>query len=259
MSAASPFAQAGRRGAVVAGFDGSDRAWEAVHWAAAEAAHRRRPLLLVHAHLASVTSAWGTVAAPGWGAAAVFDNTPLLREAEEQLLMAAEVCRRGEPGLDVSVEVLEGRTSAVLTEVARSVQAELVVVGTSGQWALSRVLLGSKATDLAHDVDVPVVAVRSGPADRSGPVVVAVNGTAECMTAVQFAASQAERHSCELRPVHEDSRMLLDHSEGARLLVVSDHGDSAVQRALFGSVIRTALTRAPCPVAVVPKAATAGP
>lgn len=258
MTAADPFAEIGHRGGVVAGFDGSDRAWQAVRWAAAEAAHRLCPLLLVHAHLNAVTSAWGTVAAPGWGAAVVFDDTPLLRQAEDHLRAAAEECRRREPGLDVDVKVVSGRASPALIEAARTVDAELVVVGVSQQWALSRALLGTTASDLAHHADLPIVAVGKGPADENGPVVVAIDDTPDCMPAVRFASRYAERHACELRPVHQDTGTLLNQSEEARLLVVSDHGDGAVQRALFGSVSRTALHHASCPVAVVPTAHTSG-
>lgn len=254
MSAANPFVEVGRRGGVVAGFDGTDHAWEAVRWAAAEAAHRFCPLLLVHAHQPAVTSAWGTVAAPGWGAAAVFDDTSLLRQAEDQLHSAAEECRRREPGLDVEVKLVAGRASPALVEAARTVDAELLVVGTSGQWALPRALIGSTATDLVHDANRPVVAVRGGPADRRAPVVVAVDDTADSMPAVRFASRYAERRACELRPVHDDQKTLLDQSEHAQLLVVSDHGEGAVHRALFGSVSHSALNHASCPVAVVPSA-----
>ncbi|WP_434445298.1 universal stress protein [Lentzea sp. E54] len=252
MSAANPFAEPGRRGGVVAGFDGSDRACEAILWAAAEAAHRRLPLLLVHAHLTAVTSAWGTVAAPGWGAAAVFDDTPLLRQAEEQVAAAALECRRAQPGLDVDIEVVPGRAATALAETARTVDADLLVVGPPEPGVLARVVASSTAGELVHRADRPVVAVRGGPANRSGPVVVGVDGTAETMPALRFASAYADRHGCELRPVREDVDPLLDESEHARLLVVRDRGHGVVHRAVFGSVSRAALTHARCSVAVVP-------
>lgn len=254
MSAANPFVQVGHRGGVVAGFDDTEHAWEAIRWAAAEAAHRFCPLLLVHAHLTTVTSAWCTVAAPGWDATAMFDDAPLLRQAQEQVHAAAEECLRREPGLDVDVKVVAGRASPALIEAARTVDAELLVVGMSGQWALSRSLIGSTATDLAHNADRPVVAVRTGSTDTNGPVVVAVDDTADSTPAVRFASRYAERHACELRPVQDDPQTLLEQSERAQLLVVSDHGEGAVHRALFGSVSHSALNHASCPVAVVPSA-----
>lgn len=257
MSAANPFVESGHRGGVVAGFDGSDRARAAIRWAAVEAAHRRRPLLLVHAQLTAVTSAWGTVAAPGWGAAAVFDDTPLLRQAEEQVCAAAEECRRLEPGLDVEAQVVAGRTAPTLLEAARTVDAELLVVGKSGPGVLPRTVIGCTATDLVHQADQPVVAVRGEPADRSGPVVVGVDGTAESIPALQFASAYADRHACELRPVHDDVDTLLEHSGQAQLLVVRDRGHGVVHRAMFGSVSRAALSRASCSVAVVPSAPVA--
>lgn len=254
MSAANPFAEVGHKGGVVAGFDDAHHAWQAIRWAATEAAHRFCPLLLVHAHATTVTSAWGTVATPGWEAAAVFDDRPLLQQAQEQVHAAAEECRRLEPGLDVDVKIVAGRASPALIEAARTVDAELLVVGMSRQWALSRSLIGSTATDLVHDGDRPVVAVRGGPTDTSRPVVVAVDNTADSMPAVRFASSYAERHACELRPVQDDPKTLLEQSEHAQLLVVSDHGEGAVHRALFGSVSHTTLNHASCPVAVVPSA-----
>ncbi|MCX2948914.1 universal stress protein [Lentzea sp. NEAU-D7] len=254
MSAANPFAESGHRGGVVAGFDGSDCARGAILWAAAEAAHRRRSLLLVHAQLTAITSAWGTVAAPGWGAAAVFDDTPLLRQAEEQVRAAAEECRQLEPGLDVEARVVAGRAAPTLLEAARTVDAELLVVGMSGLGVLPRTLIGCTATDLVNQADQPVVAVHGGPAHRSGPVVVGVDGTAETMSALQFASTYADRHACELRPVHDDVDTLLAHSEEAQLLVVRDRGHGVVHRAVFGSVSRAALSRALCSVAVLPSA-----
>ncbi|SMD24696.1 universal stress protein [Lentzea albidocapillata] len=252
MSAANPFVEVGHRGGLVVGFDGSDPAWEAVRWAADEAAHRFCPLLLVHAHLTSVTSAWGAVAAPGWGPAAVFDDTSLVRQAEENVAVAAEECRRLEPGLEVDVKVVGGRATPALIEAARTVDAELLVVGMSHQWALPRALIGSTVTSLVHDVDRPVVAVRGGQVGRSGPVIVGVDDSPDSMPAVRFAAGYAKRHACELRPVRDDAKTLLEQSEDAQLLVVSDRGDNAVHRALFGSVSHTALNHASCPVAVVP-------
>lgn len=254
MSAANPFAEAGLRGGVVAGFDGSDGAREAVRWSAAEAARRRCPLLLVHAHLTAVTNTWGTVAAPGWGATAVFDDTPLVRRAEEEVSAAAEECRRQEPGLDVDVKVVAGRTAPALVEAARTVNAELLVVGMSASGVLPRTLIGSTATDLVHQAEHPVVAVHGGPATRTGPVVVGVDDTTETMPALRFASAYADRHACELRPVQDDVDTLLDQSEHAQLLVVRDRGHGAVHRAVFGSVTHTALSHASCSVAVVPGA-----
>lgn len=255
MCTANPFAGLGHRGGVVAGCDGSDHAREAVRWAAAEAACRHCALLLVHAHLTPVTNTWGTVATPGWGGAPIFDDTHLVRQAEEHLDAVAEECRREEPGLGVGTIVVAGRASPALAEAARTVNAELLVVGMSGLRALPRALLGSTATDLVHHAHRPVAAVRGVPVARNGPVVVGVGDTTASLPAVHFASGYAERRACELRHVHDDPvDALLQQSEHAQLLVVSDHSHGAVHRALFGSASHAALYNASCPVVVVPSA-----
>ncbi|WP_260478955.1 universal stress protein [Kibdelosporangium aridum] len=49
------------------------------------------------------------------------------------------------------------------------------------------------------------------------------------------------------RPTHA----LLEHAEGAVLLVVGSHGRGALRRALLGSVSHAMAYHAPCPVAIV--------
>jgi len=89
----------------------------------------------------------------------------------EQLLQAHRV--RGEALLDTMVNKLErpglavakrlvdvGSPAETLADVAREVKAEMVVVGSTGQGTVTRMLLGSAADRLSHISPVPVLIVR---------------------------------------------------------------------------------------------------
>lgn len=205
MHARNEFSRYGGRGGLVAGFDGSDSSQRAIRWATAEAHLRDEPLLLVHAHLAGITSAWGTMAAPGWDvAAAAFDDGHVRREAQAQLDRTARECRTRARELDVAAVLADGQSPFALVDVANTIDAELLVVGSSGLGPLLRALFGSTAADLVDRTDRPVVVVHDHPVPE-GPVVVGVDGTAESLPALRFAFDHALRHRCALRVVHSIS------------------------------------------------------
>lgn len=294
MRASNEFTAYRGRGGLVAGFDGSEHGQQAIRWAAAEASARERPLLLVHAHLAGVTTAWGTVAAPGWGATnATFEDAYIQREIQAHLDETARECRTQAP--EVATVLAKGESSPALINAASTANAELVVVGRSSLGRLLRILFGSTALDIVRRSDRPVVVVHDSHPATDAPVVLGVDGTDTSLPAVRFAFEHAARHGCGLRAVHtisgsdqiicaaEASReeflgawrhrypsvpveidiveerpvpALLRRATGARLLVVGSSRTNG--RNPFGSVSRATIHRAPCPVAVVPRARLLG-
>ncbi|WP_307793328.1 universal stress protein [Amycolatopsis sp. MtRt-6] len=180
----------------MAGHDGSEQARAAVDWAAEEAGSRGCALAVVQ-----------VVHWPPPGPHLV----PGTEEAEQQLtarthaeaLLAdiAEELGKSRPELTVRTSVESGRTGEALTRAAE--QAELLVIGASGQGALPRVVLGSTAAELLHSCARPVVVVRSTDSyAESGPVVVGVDGSDISSAAIAFAYDFADRHHRELLAVH---------------------------------------------------------
>jgi nucleotide-binding universal stress UspA family protein len=209
---------------------------------------------------------------------AYVDGTP---SGDEAVTWAIEEAgRRG-----VIVRVLPRREpDRLLAEVG---DAAMIVVGSTGFMAMSRLATGSTAMEVAVRADVPVVVVRPGlpdapPGPSAGRVVVGVDGTPLSEAAIRFAFAEA-RDRCGITVVHavereEDrdageamlaifadrspdvrmvvhvglaSRVLIDESAGAELLVVGSRGRAGLSGMLLGSVSQAVVHRAHCPVAVV--------
>lgn len=169
---------------VVAGVDGSSASEAAVVQAAREADRRRARLRLVHAF------SW-----PAGNMYAPLDTAPLTRMAQDAAQHALSVA----PGVDVSHAVMIGDPVSVLAAESRS--ADLLVVGRRGVGGFIGKLLGSTAVSLAAQCECPVVVVREEQ-DGTGPVVVAVDGSARGEKAVDFAFEEAELRGADLVVVH---------------------------------------------------------
>ncbi|TQM00798.1 nucleotide-binding universal stress UspA family protein [Actinoallomurus bryophytorum] len=191
-----------------------------------------------------------------------------------------EAGRRG-----ARVRVLAGRDP----EVPTTLDASMIVVGSASFLEMSDMADGSTAMAMAAHADVPVVVVRPGLPDvgtgsSDGRVVVGVDGTELSEAAVDFAFIEARDHGCGVTLVHavehEDeraaaeemltslsagqtdvrtvvtvadlaSRVLIEESAGARLVVVGSRGHGGLGGMLLGSVSQAVVHRAHCPVAVV--------
>ncbi|MGO9959111.1 MAG: universal stress protein [Solirubrobacteraceae bacterium] len=76
-------------------------------------------------------------------------------------------------GLDASLHVIrgaQGSPAKAIADTARSVGADLVIVGTRGRSPAAGALLGSIAQQLLHDSSCPVLAVPPSVAPAGGPV-----------------------------------------------------------------------------------------
>lgn len=189
---------AGRRAAtVVVGVD-RDSAGNAVEWAAAEAAARRAPLLVVNAFRCPLTT-------DPYGLIPVAERRLTAAvEAEQVLCTAARRARSVVPDLEIAQQLLLGAPSRVLLEQSR--QAALLVLGGRRRGAGRRMVTGSVSGRVAARACCPVVVIRSRPAVRSGTtgpnVVVGVGDTPSCIPAIAFAFRAARQRGIPLTAVH---------------------------------------------------------
>ncbi|MFE5565371.1 universal stress protein [Amycolatopsis japonica] len=200
------------KGAVVAGYDGSEEARKAVRWAAGEAAARGRRLVVAHVvgfpPVPEAVPGGGAWPRPGFLEAG---QETAQRHAEAMLGDIAQECRRAWPELTVSTRLLSGRAPDELAHAAEN--ADLLVIGSSGLTALPRLLVGSTANELLHDYHRPIVVVRTGEEPSSegdGKVVVGVDGSETSREAIGFAYDFAARHGRALVALHVWSDLPLE-------------------------------------------------
>lgn len=159
---------------VVVGVDGSSYSITAAKWAAGEAEARRAHQL----RFVMVT------------------EDPLRDdEAWEIIGSVVDQLKSGHTGLEVSSEVEHGHPADVL--VRQSDGAQLVVVGSRGQSALSAILIGSVSFKVAMHAHCPIVVVRS-TATSGGPVVVGLDNSPYSRAALRYAFDAAARYEAEL-------------------------------------------------------------
>ncbi|HEU4525576.1 MAG TPA: universal stress protein [Gemmatimonadales bacterium] len=92
-------------------------------------------------------------------------NAKLEVDARDYLSGLAE--RLGTRGWDVSWRLLVGRgVAARVLDLADTIGADAIVVGTHGARGLERLLLGSVAGEIVHGANVPVLVVPASPAER---------------------------------------------------------------------------------------------
>lgn len=177
---------------VTVGVDGSASSLEAVRWAAAEATARAGTLRIVHAWL------WPMMPVPLGPAPGVAEGG-FTAEAHRVLREASAVASKAGPDLEVRSALVTGAAQVVLAH--ESTTADLLVLGDRGLGGFTGMLMGSVAVAMAHHASCPVVIVR-GHADRSGPIVVGVDGSASDEPALTTAFQRAERDDAPVLAIH---------------------------------------------------------
>jgi nucleotide-binding universal stress UspA family protein len=192
---------------IVVGVDGSSSSETAIRWATREATMRNAPLTLVHV---VVTPAWGPTP---W----LLADTPLPVPAEEdpaleeagRKIIAEAIKIAQASALDETLPEIKSElffSVPVSTLVNLSEQAQMVVVGSRGRNAMSRVLLGSVSNGLLHHAHCPVAviheSVASGPKPSNLPVVVGVDGSPASELATEIAFDEASRRGVDLVALH---------------------------------------------------------
>ncbi|MDM4718218.1 universal stress protein [Micromonospora sp. WMMA1363] len=133
---------------IAVGVDASEQSLLALGFAFEQAAARKVPLHVVRAwHLP-----------PGQRPPAGPDARAAARADRAELADPLARWERAFPNVDVTVEVAEGSSGALM--VAASRNAQLVVVGTRGRGGLAGMLLGSVSQQLLHHAYCPVAVVR---------------------------------------------------------------------------------------------------
>ncbi|GAA4749667.1 universal stress protein [Gordonia alkaliphila] len=178
---------------IVTAVDGSALALDGVRWAALAAQRENRPLRVVSVVEPPILQYGSAIAM----AQAYADASRAF--AEGALDIARDVIGEAAPGVDATVEILDGRPALVLREL--SSRAHLMVLGRRGLGGVTGLLLGSVSTDVVAHADCPVVVVPESPR-TSGPVVVAVDGSPVSSAAIGAAFEQASFLQAPLIAVH---------------------------------------------------------
>jgi nucleotide-binding universal stress UspA family protein len=149
---------------ILIGTDGSD---DAVH------AARRGVAMLAPASTITVLCAVDTLMAETAGMESGFGGgiaTPQQLDSEREAVIARarEVLSRTIAAIDspatIEQHVVEGDAGWALCKVAADVAADVIVVGSRGQGAIKRALLGSVSTHVVHQAPCAVLVVRVGTA-----------------------------------------------------------------------------------------------
>lgn len=140
------------RTGVVVGIDGSDAAKQAIAYAAEEASRREVHLTAVYAWMPPLT--------PGleylWSEELVESQRTA---AEEAIAIGVAGLSTRYPDLEVRREIVQASPVAALLQTAE--HAELLVVGSRGRGAISRLLLGSVSHGVLQALPCPVIVTRA--------------------------------------------------------------------------------------------------
>jgi nucleotide-binding universal stress UspA family protein len=184
---------------IVVAVDGSPHSDAAVEWAARESVLRNATVALVHA----ITPMPDTLA----DAAARSNVDRWYKDNANTVVAAAEAIFRAAHGqsrvVDVQTTVLEAPVLPALIDM--SARAQLIVVGTRGQGAIGRLLMGSVSTGLVHHAQCPVAVIPLGETRHAlnrDPVLLGVDGMAASEGAIAVAFDEAARRSAGLMALH---------------------------------------------------------
>lgn len=224
---------------IIVGVDGSPWANMAVRWAAHEAAMRGAALTLVHVLAAPVASrmGWALSTAPlpadfgGW------QQDEQARQLVEDAIKIVQDSTQDSGPLQVNSEVLspgEVFSSAVPTLVHLTKEAQMIVVGSRGQGAFARGLLGSASFGLVHHAHCPVAVIHdeAAPLELSeAPVLVGIDGSPASELATAIAFDEASWRGVDLVALHAWSEVIVPDFPGVNLVRDSIRGGKDSGRA----------------------------
>jgi len=174
---------------VVVGVNGAAESLAAVRLAAREAVTRGRRLQVVHAFQ------WPD---PRFGAPPQ-SYGQARREAARVVDRAVSAAQRCTPGVRVSGAVTDGPPVRVLLRLSRT--ADLLVLGDEDRSTDDGMPLDSILYQAVSRAFCPTVVAR-GPRPPSGPLLAAVDGSPESLSALHLAAEEAARRDAPVEVAH---------------------------------------------------------
>lgn len=197
---------------IVVGVDGSPSSSAAVEWAARDAEMRGAALELVYVAPPVPEFFPSVPPTPPPGEFSSWQQQHAHQVLAEGHKIATEAASRGR-GLEISSEaVFDAPVVPALVELSK--QADMMVLGSRGQTAVARALLGSVSAGLVHRAKCPVAVVhddnaRSAPSALSSqaPVLVGVDGSPASELATEIAFDEADRRGVGLVALHVWSDM----------------------------------------------------
>lgn len=185
---------------IVVGVDGSAAGRAALDWALRECVHTGATLLAVRAWLAP---AFGHYYPEGSPLAEHESEASVAAQqlAEEQLKLAGDRVAGAEAVVVRALAVM-GAPAHALLEMGDD--ADMIVVGSRGEGALSRLVLGSVSAAVLHHARCPVAVVPEPRAGESAPgrVLVGLDHSDAAAVALDVAIEVARAHAAVLVPVH---------------------------------------------------------
>lgn len=187
---------------ILVGVDGSPYSDAAVRWAVGEAVMRNLQLSIVHV----VSPLIGGFAGVGMSGAALPADLDQWLEQEAQRVVedAVRVAQdsAGGAALQICTEIPFAPVVPSLVDLSK--QAKMIVVGSRGQGALLRALLGSVSTALIQHAHCPVAVIHGvvSPEHRDAQIVVGVDGSPASERATALAFEEASLRGVELVALH---------------------------------------------------------
>lgn len=190
---------------IVVGVDGSESAQNAALWAATEAKRRGLGLHLVYA--------WGVTGGYYGGGlplpAGAFDS--LEQEAQRVLGEVSDAVREVEPEVAVAGDAPCLAPIPHLVELSRT--ARMIVLGSRGRGGFAGMLAGSTTVAVSSHAHCPVAVIRGQ--QRTGPVVVGIDGSKAGETAIEVAFEEAAQREVPLVALHAWSDSDYDSAFGS--------------------------------------------
>lgn len=217
-------------GSVLVAVNGKERGWDALEWAAAEAASRQCALRIVHAFRSSplLVDPLGTLV----------DEWKAIEAASGVLTDAVNHARAVAPTLQVTAHMQEGSTTtAILREGSRGDALIVLGRGPNRGWFRSFISVGRRVTRHAA-CPVAIVHLTNGPARglSAGRVVVGIDRAEDPAEEVLgFAFRSAERRCVGVTVVYTstppdlNAEMVLTDDPAATLAFKGDRIESALQ------------------------------
>lgn len=188
---------------VVVAVDGSVSAAAAVTWAARDAELRDRPLRLVHVipPIVMPRTPWPELPV-AYARYAEGRAREILQHSYTLAVDATSTARASQ----TTIQLVDG--AIVPTLVGLSEKADIVVVGSIGETAATRAVLGSVSSALVYRAHCPVAVIHGEHVPSAqAPVVVGMDGSAASDLATAIAFAEASNRGVDLVALHAWSDM----------------------------------------------------